>query len=98
MIRSGILKETTPILRNQLVVCTIGIPGPELYAIDVQPRNVSIPDTMGPAASTGLALVLSQPKQGIAIRCRSKSRNENSPVIPMDPVVIGDRFMTDFRA
>ena len=39
MIRSEILKEIAPILRDQLVVCNIGIPSQELHAIDDQPSN-----------------------------------------------------------
>ena len=34
MIRSEILKEIAPILRDQLVICNIGIPSQELHAID----------------------------------------------------------------
>jgi hypothetical protein len=98
MTRSRILKETAPILRNRLVVCAIGTPDQELYAIDVQPRKVSKPDTMGYAASTGSGLALSQPKQVIAISRKCESRNKTSPVIPVDPVAISDRFMTAFRA
>ena len=39
MIRSEILKEIAPILRDQLVVCNIGIPSQELHAIDDQPTR-----------------------------------------------------------
>ena len=43
MIRSEILKEIAPILRDQLVVCNIGIPSQELHAIDDQPTNFYMP-------------------------------------------------------
>ena len=67
MIRSEILKEIAPILRNQLVVCNIGIPSQELHAIDDQPTNFYMLGTMGLASSIGLGLALAQPKTVIAI-------------------------------
>ncbi len=67
MIRSEILKEIAPILRDQLVVCNIGIPSQELHAIDDQPSNFYMLGTMGLASSIGLGLALAQPKPVIAI-------------------------------
>jgi sulfopyruvate decarboxylase subunit beta len=67
MIRSEILKEIVPILRDQLVVCNIGIPSQELYAIDDQPTNFYMLGTMGLASSIGLGVALSQPKTVISI-------------------------------
>jgi sulfopyruvate decarboxylase subunit beta len=67
MIRSEILKEIAPILRDQLVVCNIGIPSQELHAIDDQPTNFYMLGTMGLASSIGLGLALSQPKPVISI-------------------------------
>ena len=67
MIRSEILKEIAPILRDQLVVCNIGIPSQELHAIDDQPTNFYMLGTMGLASSIGLGLSLSQPKPVISI-------------------------------
>ena len=67
MIRSEILKEIAPILRDQLVVCNIGIPSQELHAIDDQPTNFYMLGTMGLASSIGLGLALSQPKPVIVI-------------------------------
>jgi len=67
MIRSEILKELAPILRDQLVVCNIGIPSQELHAIDDQPTNFYMLGTMGLASSIGLGLALSQPKPVISI-------------------------------
>ncbi len=67
MIRSEILKEIAPILRDQLVVCNIGIPSQELHAIDDQPTNFYMLGTMGLASSIGLGLALVQPKPVIAI-------------------------------
>lgn len=67
MIRYEILKEIAPILRDQLVVCNIGIPSQELHAIDDQPTNFYMLGTMGLASSIGLGLALAQPKPVIAI-------------------------------
>ena len=67
MIRSEILKEIAPILRDQLVVCNIGIPSQELHAIDDQPTNFYMLGTMGLASSIGLGLALVQPKPVIVI-------------------------------
>jgi len=67
MIRSEILKEIAPILRDQLVVCNIGIPSQELHAIDDQPSNFYMLGTMGLASSIGLGLALAQPKPVVVI-------------------------------
>ena len=67
MIRSEILKQIAPILRDQLVVCNIGIPSQELHAIDDQPTNFYMLGTMGLASSIGLGLALAQPKTVIVI-------------------------------
>ncbi len=67
MIRSDILKDIAPILRNHLVVCNIGLPSQELHMIDDQPTNFYMLGTMGLASSIGLGLALSQDKQVIAI-------------------------------
>ncbi|MBO9453574.1 sulfopyruvate decarboxylase subunit beta, partial [Tropicibacter sp. R16_0] len=67
MIRSEILKEIAPILREQLVVCNIGIPSQELHAIDDQPSNFYMLGTMGLASSIGLGLALAQPKPVVVI-------------------------------
>ena len=67
MIRSEILKEIAPILRNELVVCNIGIPSQELHAIDDQPTNFYMLGTMGLASSIGYGLALAQDKKVISI-------------------------------
>ncbi|MEX0369091.1 MAG: sulfopyruvate decarboxylase subunit beta [Tateyamaria sp.] len=67
MIRSEILKEIAPILRDQLVVCNIGIPSQELHAIDDQPTNFYMLGTMGLSSSIGLGLALAQDKTVISI-------------------------------
>ncbi|WP_338550452.1 sulfopyruvate decarboxylase subunit beta [Roseovarius phycicola] len=67
MIRSEILKEIAPILRDRLVVCNIGIPSQELHAIDDQPTNFYMLGTMGLSSSIGLGLALAQDKTVISI-------------------------------
>ena len=67
MIRSEILKEIAPILRDHLVVCNIGIPSQELHAIDDQPSNFYMLGTMGLSSSIGLGLALAQDKPVISI-------------------------------
>ncbi|MEM8654176.1 MAG: sulfopyruvate decarboxylase subunit beta [Pseudomonadota bacterium] len=67
MIRSEILKEIAPILRDQLIICNIGIPSQELHAIDDQPTNFYMLGTMGLASSIGLGLALAQSKTVISI-------------------------------
>lgn len=67
MIRSEILKEIAPILRDHLVVCNIGIPSQELHAIDDQPTNFYMLGTMGLASSIGLGLALVQDKPVVVI-------------------------------
>ncbi len=67
MIRSDILREIAPILRDQLVVCNIGLPSQELHMIDDNAANFYMLGTMGLSSSIGLGLALAQPKTVIAI-------------------------------
>lgn len=67
MIRSDVLKELAPVIRDHLVVCNIGLPSQELHMIDDQPTNFYMLGTMGLASSIGLGLALAQQKKVIAI-------------------------------
>jgi len=67
MIRSEILKEIAPIIRDHLVVCNIGLPSQELHMIDDQPTNFYMLGTMGLASSIGFGLALAQDKPVISI-------------------------------
>ena len=67
MIRSEILREIAPIIRDHLVVCNIGLPSQELHLTDDQPTNFYMLGTMGLASSIGLGLALAQKKKVIAI-------------------------------
>ena len=66
MIRSEILREIAPILRDQLVVCNIGLPSQELHMIDDNAKNFYMLGTMGLSSSIGLGLALAQPKAVVA--------------------------------
>ena len=67
MIRSEILKEIAPTIRDHLVVCNIGLPSQELYMIDDQPSNFYMLGTMGLSSSIGFGLALAQDKPVISI-------------------------------
>lgn len=67
MIRSEILKEIAPIIRDELVVCNIGLPSQELHSIDDQPTNFYMLGTMGLSSSIGLGVALAQDKTVISI-------------------------------
>ncbi|MEM8623569.1 MAG: sulfopyruvate decarboxylase subunit beta [Pseudomonadota bacterium] len=67
MIRSEILREIAPIIRDHLVICNIGLPSQELHAIDDQPTNFYMLGTMGLSSSIGFGLALAQDKTVISI-------------------------------
>lgn len=67
MIRSDILREIAPVIRDHLVVCNIGLPSQELHLIDDQPTNFYMLGTMGLSSSIGFGLALAQDKKVVAI-------------------------------
>ena len=67
MIRNDILKSLIPVITDQLVVCNIGAPSQELFALDDQPSNFYMLGTMGLASSIGFGLALAQDKPVISI-------------------------------
>lgn len=67
MIRSEILADIAPVIRDHLVVCNIGLPSQELHMIDDQPTNFYMLGTMGLSSSIGFGLALAQDKKVIAI-------------------------------
>ncbi|MEM1400223.1 MAG: sulfopyruvate decarboxylase subunit beta [Pseudomonadota bacterium] len=67
MIRSDIIKEIAPVIREHLVICNIGLPSQELHMIDDQPTNFYMLGTMGLSSSIGLGLALAQSSKVIAI-------------------------------
>jgi sulfopyruvate decarboxylase subunit beta len=58
MIRSDVLRDIAPIIRDHLVICNIGLPSQELHLIDDQPTNFYMLGTMGLASSIGLGSAL----------------------------------------
>jgi sulfopyruvate decarboxylase subunit beta len=67
MIRSEILRDIAPVIRDHLVVCNIGLPSQELHLIDDQPSNFYMLGTMGLSSSIGLGLALAQDKKVVSI-------------------------------
>ena len=67
MIRSEILREIAPIIRDHLVICNIGLPSQEMHQIDDQPTNFYMLGTMGLSSSIGLGVALAQGKTVISI-------------------------------
>ena len=67
MIRSEVLRDIAPVIRDHLVVCNIGLPSQELHMIDDQPSNFYMLGTMGLSSSIGLGLALAQKKKVVAI-------------------------------
>jgi len=67
MIRNEILKSLIPVISDQLVVCNIGAPSQELFALDDQPSNFYMLGTMGLSSSIGFGLAMAQDKQVISI-------------------------------
>jgi len=67
MIRSDVIKSLLPIIRDELVVCNIGLPSQELHMMDDQPSNFYMLGTMGLSSSIGLGLALAQDAKVISI-------------------------------
>ena len=56
MTRYDVLKTLLPVIQDELVVCNIGSPSQELYALDDQPTNFYMLGTMGLCSSIGLGV------------------------------------------
>ena len=67
MNRFNLLKTLQKALKNNLVVCNIGLPSQELYKINDQPNYFYMLGSMGLASSIGLGLALSQKKDVISL-------------------------------
>lgn len=67
MTRGEVLKTLIPVISDTLVVCNIGLPSQEMYALDDQPSNFYMLGTMGLASSIGLGLALAQKGKVVAI-------------------------------
>ena len=77
MIRSEVLRDIAPVIRDQLVVCNIGLPSQELHLIDDQPTNFYMLGTMGLASSIGLGLALSS--TALVMRGIDENGERNTP-------------------
>ncbi len=67
MNRSDVIKSLLPVIRDELVICNIGLPSQELFMMDDQPSNFYMLGTMGLASSIGLGLALAQNQTVISI-------------------------------
>lgn len=67
MIRYDVLKTLIPALKDTLVVCNIGAPSQELFALNDNENNFYMLGTMGLASSIGLGLALTQNKPVVSI-------------------------------
>ena len=67
MNRFDLLNKILNILKDNLVICNIGLPSQELYKINDQPNFFYMLGSMGLSSSIGLGLALSQNKHVISI-------------------------------
>ncbi len=67
MNRFEVIQSLLPVLKDELVVCNIGLPSQELYKMGDQPSNFYMLGTMGLASSIGLGLALVQEARVVAI-------------------------------
>ena len=67
MIRSEVIQSIVPVLKDQLVVCNIGLPSQELFMHGDQSSNFYMLGTMGLASSIGLGVALAQKAKVVAI-------------------------------
>jgi len=65
--RFEILKLVAPQLERRLVVCNLGIPAKELYALRHQPSNFYMLGSMGMATPIGLGVALSSRREVVVI-------------------------------
>ena len=67
MNRFNLIKSLQKVIKNQLVICNIGLPSQELYKINDQSNFFYMLGSMGLASSIGLGLSLSINKNVISI-------------------------------
>ncbi len=67
MNRFDLLNNIQEILKDNLIICNIGLPSQELYKINDQPNYFYMLGSMGLCSSIGLGLSLSQNKNVISI-------------------------------
>ena len=67
MKRYALLKTLVPVMRDSLVVCNIGIPSQELFAIEDRDNHFYMLGSMGLCTSIALGLSLNTTKNVIAL-------------------------------
>jgi sulfopyruvate decarboxylase subunit beta len=65
--RYGLLKILRPYLDSKVVVCNLGIPSKELFAIKHQPSNFYMLGSMGMATPLGIGISLASDKEVVVI-------------------------------
>ncbi|MFO8017448.1 MAG: thiamine pyrophosphate-dependent enzyme, partial [Promethearchaeia archaeon] len=65
MKRYEILEEISKAITNQLIICNIGIPSKELYAINDREKNFYMLGSMGMVSSIAFGLAISQPEKQV---------------------------------
>lgn len=65
--RYEILETIAPYLKSKVVICNLGWPSKELFAIKDQPSNFYMLGSMGMATPIGLGVAVSSPKEVIVI-------------------------------
>lgn len=67
MKRMDAIKRITEQLEDELVICNIGFPSRELYAVKDSPTHFYMLGSMGMSSSIGLGLALAQEKKVVAL-------------------------------
>ena len=65
--RYGILSLIAPYIKDRAVVCNLGVPSKELYAVGHQPSNFYMLGSMGMATPIGLGISLSSGRDVVVI-------------------------------
>lgn len=63
--RFDVIKELVKSLKDELVVCNLGVPSKELYNLKDRPENFYMLGSMGLSSSIALGLALSKPEKKI---------------------------------
>lgn len=67
MKRFDVIKKIVSLLKDELIICNIGIPSQELYSIQDSEHNFYMLGSMGMASSIGLGLSLNTDRKVVAI-------------------------------
>ena len=67
MFRRDAIEDIMKNIDDELIICNIGVPSKELYAVKDRPENFYMIGSMGLASSIGLGLAIAQPDKKIVI-------------------------------